>query len=158
MIAASIKAGLKSASATEPSDLQQLTFVAWASVIPEDAVTPAVTHTVTPASTNTVATEGGGGETTPLKKELAMLPSMAGDSGFGSTLSKFRPIGRRNHNTKRSARRGAVGGEGGAQGLEARCHTRANQRRATKGNAFQNKRQRVTRRPHTKERDETARA
>eukprot|EP00966_Prymnesium_polylepis_P251694 5818822-Prymnesium_polylepis.1 len=32
---------------------------------------------------------------------------------------EVRPIGRENHNTKRSARRGAVGGEGGAQRLDA---------------------------------------
>jgi hypothetical protein len=75
---------------------------------------------------------------------------------ISAAVSKVRPIGLENHDLTRSARRGAVGGEGGAQGLEAPCHKRANRRRATKGNAFQNKQKRVTRRTHTKERRVTA--
>jgi hypothetical protein len=43
MVAGAISAGLKAASATEPTDLQQLTFVAWAASLPEGIVTKPVT-------------------------------------------------------------------------------------------------------------------
>ena len=83
MVAGAISAGLKAASATEHTDLQQLTFVAWAASLPEGIVTKPVTTGGKPD-----ATKPDDGCKPSLKAELAMLPAMGADSGWGRDLEE----------------------------------------------------------------------